>query len=220
MKTFQRASVCALAGLFGHWLPEDLPDDGDDGDDDDGDGDGDDDIVVPWQDWPTSKRKITVRSTISDDQQKLKNCKCRLSLKLWVLLFCQVSRHRAVVFCLGHFHWVVKFRWIMFAHFVFWFNLNDHCIVKSDFWLLLARRLETNWSDHKHKVETTPRLLSVYMYQHREVTSQQGRELEQHWLNIFMVPIVCPLGSILCRWRQCSLFTREARRPGGVAESS
>ena len=43
MKTFQKASVCALAGLFGHWLPEDLPDDGDDDDDDDGEGDGDDD---------------------------------------------------------------------------------------------------------------------------------------------------------------------------------
>ena len=25
---------------------------------------------------------------------------------------------------------------------------------------------------------------------------------------------MCPLGSILCRWRQRSLFTREARRPG------
>ena len=28
------------------------------------------------------------------------------------------------------------------------------------------------------------------MYQHREVTSQQGRELEQHCLNIFMVNCV------------------------------
>ena len=47
MKTFQRASVCALAGLFGHWLPEDLPDDDDgDGDGDGDDDDGDDDIVV------------------------------------------------------------------------------------------------------------------------------------------------------------------------------